>query len=210
MTEVYSGTYYYYGINPLTDTNLVDGSIVNYGWTSGDFEYTLQDQTQEQQNFTEKIIESLFKIESGDIQQVISGIIQNTRLNEMGQVSGELAMLNVLTGEPSDFVISWQPAIYEGQVIIPSGDINFSARVREIPALYNIMQWVHIIMGLAVTSVFTAEIWFTLLKVLGVGTSIYDQQQDEIAKMEEQVYVTKTEDAAGRTNVRLTRRRRLK
>lgn len=139
-----------------------------------------------EKGFFEKMYDKLFTVSEEEVQEVIEDFKENTNIDKMGMASGEIAILNTLTGEPHDFIINWGSANYMGETIIPSGEINFSAKVREVPVLSSVIDWVRILLGFSVVSVLIMEIWFTLLKCLGVSTSIYEQQQHEIEMLEAQ------------------------
>lgn len=95
-------------------------------------------------------------------------------------------ILNTLYGQPTDFVISWNNVEWQNRIIIPSGQVNFSQKVREIPQLQTVMYWARIIMSYSVMVLLVSEIWFTLLRCLGVSTSMYEQHNEEIERINEQ------------------------
>lgn len=170
--------------NAVIDNN----TITSLG--SGDF--TIQDSTnqiidnQDKNNtFWQDTYNSLFVMNSGDVDQLITNMKENIKIDNFGDVSGEIAILNTLTGEPSDFIIAWNSTQYMGKTIIPSGEINFSQKVREVPALKTTQDWLRIIMGYSITIVLMSEIFFTILRCLGVGVSIYEQHNEEIERLEE-------------------------
>lgn len=171
-------------------TLIESGVIVNY--PSGDYSFNTENATNQiienqdkNNNFWENAYNELFVMESGDVQDIIDEMKANIKIDDIGDMSGEIAILNTLTGEPSDFIIAWNPTSYMGKVIIPSGEINFSQKVREVPALQTTQNWLRIIMGYSVSIVLLSEIFFTILKVLGVSVSIYDQHNEEIERLEE-------------------------
>lgn len=159
---------------------------------SGDYGFSTENATnqiienQNQNNtFWQDTYNSLFVMDSGDVDRLITDMKENIKIDNFGDVSGEIAILNTLTGEPSDFIIAWNPTQYMGKTIIPSGEINFSQKVREVPALKTTQDWLRIIMGYSITIVLMSEIFFTILRCLGVGVSIYEQHNEEIERLEE-------------------------
>lgn len=172
--------YYLYG----TDVNIVNGQTIITNF-SGDSDYNIQNATNDNQKFTEKIIDDLFKIDETEIQEIIENIKNNVHVENLGMVSGETQILNILKGEPSDFVISWNSTEYMRREIIPAGQINFSERIRQTPQLETVVNWARIIIGYATISVLIMEIWFTLCRILGISISFYEQQHDEIDSISE-------------------------
>lgn len=165
-------------------------------------------------NFIQKLYDDLFTIESGEVKEIIENIQEKTHIENIGMLSGEEQILNILKGEPSDFKIEWENIQYENKTIIPKGEVNFSKLTREIPALKSVQDWLRIIMSYTILTILITEIWFTILKVLGVSTSIYNQQQDEIERLnemyQEKVYETEVVTNKGKTKSYLTTRRRIK
>lgn len=172
--------YYLYG----TDVNIVNGQTIITNF-SGDSDYNIQNATNDNQKFTEKIIDDLFNINQTEVQEIIENIKDNVHVENLGMVSGETQILNILKGEPSDFVISWNSTEYMGREIIPAGQINFSERIRQTPQLETVVNWARIIIGYATISVLIMEIWFTLCRILGISISFYEQQHDEIDSISE-------------------------
>lgn len=192
-----------------------NNSIVSLG--SGDF--TTQDSTnqiidnqEKNQNWLEETYNNLFILDSGDVTRLIENLQDKAQIGNIGDLSGEKAILETLTGEPGDFVIAWTPTSYMNKVIIPSGEINFSQKVREVPALKTTQDWLRIIMGYSITIVLLSEIFFTILKVLGVSVSIYEQHNEEIERLEEmhtpKVYLTEVATPKGKKKY-WTRRTRI-
>lgn len=139
------------------------------------------------------IYDKLFKVESGDILHALEHIKETNNITDMELYSGDLEILNILTGEPNDFVISWNNINYQNETIIPSGDINFSQKIRENQTLQEVMNWVHVILGFSLITIIIQEYWFTFLKILGVGVSVYEDNQEERERLEE-VYGTHVYD----------------
>ena len=48
------------------------------------------------------------------------------------------------------------------------------------------MYWGRIIMSYSVLALLASEIWFTILRCLGVSTSMYEQHNEEIERLQEQ------------------------
>ena len=65
--------------------------------------------------------------------------------------------------------------------IVPSGDINFSAYVRSIPALGRVHRFVQYYLSLCLIIMFIKNLWFTLMRVLGVGVAMYEDAEEENA-----------------------------
>lgn len=66
-------------------------------------------------------------------------------------------------------------------------------------------------MGYSISIVLLSEIFFTILKVLGISVSIYEQHNDEIERLNEQyaekVYETEVMTPKGRKHYVTARRR---
>lgn len=136
----------------------------------------------------------MFKVESGDIERFINQTIEDNNIEQLGILSGDKEILNILNGTPQDFIISWNSAEYMGKQIIPSGDINITERIRENETFTRLLHWVHVLMGYSVITILITEWWFTVLKMLGISTSIYEQNEEEIQRIndihEEKIYQT--------------------
>lgn len=154
----------------------------------------------------------MFKVESGDIERFINQTIEDNNIEQLGILSGDKEILNILNGTPQDFIISWNNAEYMGKQIIPSGDINISERIRENETFTRLLHWVHVLMGYSVISILITEWWFTVLKMLGVSTSIYEQNEEEIQRIndihEEKIYQTEILTPRG-TKRYTTKRKRI-
>ena len=106
---------YYYFIDDYFN-QIATGSTITYNYTSGDTQYTIQDQMQQQQknqDFWKKAYDSLFVVDSGDIKQVIDNFTNSANLQQYGDISGEIMILNTLRGTPTDFIITWQPVQWQ-------------------------------------------------------------------------------------------------
>lgn len=144
--------------------------------------------------FFNGIYDKMFKVESGDIERFINQTIEDNNIEQLGILSGDKEILNILNGTPQDFIISWNSAEYMGKQIIPSGDINITERIRQNETFTRLLHWVHILMGYSIITILITEWWFTVLKMLGVSTSIYEQNEEEIERIndihEEKIYQT--------------------
>lgn len=70
--------------------------------------------------------------------------------------------------------------------IIDAGSINFSLMVRQNQALSDSADVGRAIMGYTLIILMIANIWNTLMRVLGIGVSMYDEHEEERARLETQ------------------------
>ena len=164
---------------------------------SGDYvnEYNnqIQENKEEDNNdFWKEVYDDLFTMDSGEVQQLLDDFIENVDLEEYGDIQIEQGVLNVLNGEPTDFIISWG-AVYtpyiasigsQRQKIIESGEINFSQMARQNQGLKSASEIARIICSFTIIILLLKNIWFTLMRVLGVGTAMYEDQQEEASRLE--------------------------
>ena len=195
--EINGHLYKFYPPNAVIE----NGQIVDPG--SGD--YTNQDVTINNQNFFTNLYNNMFTIESGEAKQIIDEYIAKTDISEYGLESGEKQILNVLTGEPSDFVISWNeiqaPNMgYNTQTnLIKSGSVNLSKLIltydnktyspQNKEAILNVINVARTIMGYTIIVLVMANMWETLCRVLGIGVGMYEANEEEKARLETQVTV---------------------
>lgn len=87
-----------------------------------------------------------------------------------------------------DFKIAWQPLTthisisdtqIEEQILIPSGEINFSDFERKNPEIQELMKYVRAILSFAIFCMFGKNLWATLMTTLGIAPSIYESVNDE-------------------------------
>lgn len=161
----------------------------------------------ERQSFWENVYNTMF-IPSGDF---IENKLQELKeeLNISGEISGELLILNEIKNKSGDFIISWNTMSThfstkgvqnENQLIIPSGEINFSKIERENETLKEVMKWVRILLGFSLIVVLIKQAWTLLLKTLGLSTEVYEQH------MEEQQRLNKAQEIEKKKQAEKTRR----
>lgn len=143
-----------------------------------------EQKAQERDNFWRNIYNSLFIIESGEIEKKVEKFKNEIKITSGEELESMSLVLNQFTKEPSDFIIEWENIEWRNKIIIPSGDINFSAKVREIPALKKIHTYIQLIMGYTILIVFSANLWDTTLAILGVSRSIYEDHEEEKERLE--------------------------
>lgn len=87
-----------------------------------------------------------------------------------------------------DFKISWQTLTthlsvnnsqLEKQVVIPSGEINFSDFERRNPEVQQLMSYVRAILSFAIFCLFGKNLWATLMVTLGIAPTVYESVNDE-------------------------------
>lgn len=131
--------------------------------------------------------DNLFTLKSGDFQDLENDIKTKIDFEAIGGISGEIGILNEMKDmRPTDFVISWEPAIWNNKVLIPSGDINISARIRENEVFERVHNITQIIVSAALCWLLVNEFWRTFCILLGIGTEVYEQYQDENEIIESQ------------------------
>lgn len=92
-----------------------------------------------------------------------------------------------------DFIISWGninlPNLKDNRPIkLISGDsINFSALVRSHQGLEQAMQYMRTIMAFTIIFLMLSNLWKTLMIILGVGVQLYDENEEEKHRLEEQM-----------------------
>lgn len=131
--------------------------------------------------------DKLFTLDSGDTEDLKNQIESKINFEEISGISGELIILeNIKNAQVGDFIISWQPVMWQNKTIIPSGDINFSATVREIESLNKAHKYAQTILCCAMAFLILHRIWKTLCILLGIGTQVYEQYEDEHSVVEGQ------------------------
>lgn len=66
------------------------------------------------------------------------------------------------------------------------GEINFSAMTRTTPALEEATNTARAIMGYTLIILMIANIWNTLMRVLGIGVAMYEDNEEERERLETQ------------------------
>lgn len=116
--------------------------------------------------------------------------LYNQIYNDFGSASG-------------DFVISWDTipihlTFFNGQTLV-SGDfiesceINFSALSRENETLGILKFWVNTILSMSLFIVLIVEIYRLNLKMLGIGSSYYNNQDEDEDELLESITETTTD-----------------
>ena len=162
---------------------------------------------QENQSFWEQAYRTMF---------VPSGDYVEARLEEFKnnlQVSGDYEEIKMfledIKNNSGDFIISWEDRethfTIGGQDIgqqlqIERNQINFSQLERENEDLHNVMIWVRILTGFALSVLIIRQGWTLLLKTIGVSTDVYESTKDEQAIISK----TYTKDEKGNTHITTT------
>lgn len=167
------------------DINII-GTIDNYDYT-GENSYSnennnisQQQQEEENRNWWKKQFDNMFSINSGDAEELQQNLESKLPLDTLADISGELAMFYYLTdNEPTDFVIKWENIDYSGEQIIKKGEINLSQTIRENETFTELLVTTRIIMSGILAWIFIHEVWRCFCIMVGIGTELYDDYQDE-------------------------------
>lgn len=152
---------------------ITNGEITSVG--SGD-SYTNQDQTNTELNFWQETYQKMFTT-SGDYIQSKFDEVKND-LHISGDSELEKSFIDLITQNHEDFVISWNTI--DTPYLKLSGDsINFSKLERENESLHEAMEWERAIVGFALGSLLIRNYWTTFLMALGIGTQVYDKEDQE-------------------------------
>lgn len=192
-------TFYYMFVRQ--NAVITNGTITSYG--SGDG-YTAQNSTtaivanQNQNNsFWKNSFDNLFTISSGDIEQIKTKLQDKFGTSGDNGLAEELQIINSLTDlEPYDFKITWKPVYYQGKIIIPSGDVNFSQQIRENETFTTIQNYTQVFLISAMAWLILHEWWKCICITLGIGTQLYETYEDE-----NQVIETQNEVINGNTGM---------
>ena len=208
---------YYIG----SDKDIIVNGTLSADTFSGDFYNNYQNQITNQNlintiesgdNLMKELFDSMFTLESGDLQNYINDITDKINMPS-GEIADMTLILDMLETNPQDFKISWTKSnhnfTYSNQPIqkgngsifnymgdmIPSGEINFSQMERENQTFAQIMSYVRIILTISIGGILLRQFYLTILAILGVNVGIYGEETenkerlkraDEKAKREEE------------------------
>lgn len=175
----------------LTSTNnKIDN--VNNSIISGDkaiLEQLQKNESGEQarQTFWEKAYNDLFTISGDYITKKFEEIREKYKIS--GDYEIEQSIINTIQDNANDFIISWEAVEthfsfgnYEEstkQLLIPSGEINFSKMERENQDFHTTMEWARTIIGFSLGMLLLRNYWTTLMLTLGIGIQVYDKETQE-------------------------------
>lgn len=113
-----------------------------------------------------------------NMQDSISGELSNSQiLGALEEV--ESGFIDLISGQASDFIVSWDDVYYNGVNLIPSGDINFSAFCRENSAFANVKEKLNIILSALCGIALIKYLYNLLLATLGIDNPyLYDKVKD--------------------------------
>lgn len=165
-----------------TQTGFVSGNKEFWG-SSGDLS------GDEQEELISGKIDELTNTLSGDLaENEIFGILQTYEDKLFGGFTGE-----------EDFVISWNDINYNGQRLIPSGEVNFSKICRENEALGNVKSTINIILTFIILMNIVIYMYNLLLATLGIDNPyLYEKPVGSVTTSEYtdesgRIYVTRTQ-----------------
>ena len=155
----------------------------------------MQQQQEENNNWWKNTYNNLFTMNSGDVLDVFTTMQETAHIENNGiidMLSGELALF---TTEPTDFIISWNDIKIPGitalgiqeTTLVPANSINFSAITRNNEALNTTHYYLRLILQFTLVWLCIKNIWLTIMTIIGVGTSLYEDNEEEKAKLETQI-----------------------
>lgn len=156
----------------------------------------LESGEKKRQTFWENAYNTLFVMNSGDVQQLknrISGELMEV-IDGKNDYTEEYELLDTLNNtRPTDFIISWQAVKYENQNFIPSGEINFNSIVNEWE-LTEVHRVLRIIVVGALAFLGAKALWKCITITLGIGMEMYDDYEDEnkTIEIQQNTYDTNT------------------
>lgn len=140
--------------------------------------------------------DNLFTLDSGDIEESLNKFAEQNKFSS-GELQIAMLGLEQLKENNGDFIISWKEynphfsikeepieygngkiLLYNGK-LIPSGEVNFSKLERDYPRVATIMIWERRIVGLSLLILLAHNLWKTLMHTLGIGTQVYDSEEEE-------------------------------
>lgn len=198
--EVYDYNYVFLHENAI----ISNGVITDYG--SGDFSnqdiaISNEQNAENSNNMLQDLYDKAFSISGDFIQSKIEELKLNN--NFSGDIEIEKAFIGLLSGDVQDFKIAWNQVATHftygnygedtSQIIIPSGEVNFSKIERENEEFQEVMSWVRIILGFSFGAMLLRNYWTTLLETLGIGIQPFDSVKEEKAIMTDTII----EDAKG-------------
>lgn len=187
LTNLYQ-TYYISNDKTYVSGGIVYPTITFSGDYVGEYNQQVNENTKEENdNFWKDVYNDLFTISSGDVNAMLNDFTERINFENYGDIGIEESILGVLEGEPDDFKISWEdiktPAIanlgLSAITLIPKGEINFSRMARENEALGRVKGIVNLLCSFTLIMLLLKNIWFTLMRVLGVGVDMYESQEEE-------------------------------
>ena len=143
-------------------------------------------------NFWKNVYNGLFTMSSGDIQYLKTKMEDKLQLQNYANIEEEESILNAINNfsEIGDFKISWQPLVYNGTTLIPSGDINFTQMANRNETYRRVHTLINIICTGALVIILYKSAHNCLMIMLGVGTQIYEQAEEENEIIENTSYDT--------------------
>lgn len=135
---------------------------------------------QERFNIFKEMFNGLFTIGSGDLKELNDEIKEKFNFEAISGIEEEKNFFEQFASlQPLDFVISWNDIIYENVVLIPHGEINFSKYVRENETIRQMHSYMQTILVFALSFLLIRNIWYTFVILLGIGSEIYEKDQEE-------------------------------
>lgn len=169
-------------ITQSTQTGIVSGNQEFWG-SSGDLT------GEQQEDLISDKIDDLTNSLSGDLaENEIFGILQTYEDKLFGGFTGQ-----------EDFVISWNDINYNGQKLIPSGEVNFSKICRENEALGKVKSTINIILTFIILMNIVIYMYNLLLATLGIDNPyLYEKPVGSVTTSEYtdesgRTYVTRTQ-----------------
>lgn len=160
-------------------------------------------------NFWRATYESLFSLDSGDIDELYANIKQ-----EIEKLSGDTNLgeeLEILEGmrntTPDDFVLTWDNIYYQDTIIIPSGELNFNTIVEEW-GLERVHELIQLITTAALIFIIYRATWKYIAIGLGIGMEMYDELNEEKETIEQATETWKYN--TGKKTITIERDRRYK
>lgn len=174
------------GINNINETQQETNQLIESGNTQiiGKLE-EIQSGDETRFDFWKSIYNGLFTLESGDIEDLKDKLSNNFEIEDANMYKIIKQFHEYWTdATPGDFKIKWDPVYYENQIIIPSGDINFTQKAEEIPILHRVHNILQTVLSFA-AFLLVARGWLKMCFVAaGIGAEFMEtgEQENEITE----------------------------